>query len=68
MGVVSKSGSGGISRICPPFPPTTDIRRGERHVWLGPFWEISFEHLVGATQEGERDVETESLCRFKIEE
>jgi hypothetical protein len=28
MGVVSKSGSGGISRICPLFPPTTDIRRG----------------------------------------
>src|SRR5882762_493181 len=32
MGVVSKSGSGGISRICPLVRPTTDIRRGERHV------------------------------------
>jgi hypothetical protein len=36
MGVVSKSGSGGISRTCPLFPPTTDIRRGERHVWFVP--------------------------------
>jgi hypothetical protein len=36
MGVVSKSGSGGISRICPLFSPTTDIRRGERHVCFVP--------------------------------
>jgi hypothetical protein len=51
MGVVSKSGSGGISRICPPFPPTqrhisnVPKSRPRRAAKFDPVWRLSGHHI-----------------------